>query len=104
PHTPVPAHLTLTPSLPLGSQESFASPSFLEESLEERNQPFPNGALDDNRGSVSAFSSTDQKNFLGESSHVGQHRFWSADPIEWSPIPPASDNALLLTAENYLRD
>lgn len=104
PHTPVPAHLTLTPALPLGSQESFASPSFLEESLEERNQLFPNGALDDNGGSVSAVPPTDQKDFLDESSHVGQHRFWSADPIEWSPIPTAPDDVVPLTAENYLRD
>jgi len=65
PHTPVPAHLTLTPSLPLRSQESFASPSFLEESLEARNQPFPN---------------------------------------EWSPIANVPDNAVPLTAEDYLRD
>ncbi len=61
-HTPVPAHLTSTP---LRSQESCASSSFLEESLEERNQPFPN---------------------------------------EWSPIPNVPDNAVPLTAEDYLRD
>lgn len=100
-HTPVPAHLTLTP---LRSQESSAASSFLEESLAERNQPFPNGALDDNGGSASAVSSTDQKDFLDESSQVDQNRFWSVDPIEWSPIPPAPDDAVPLTAENYLRD
>lgn len=104
PHTPVPAHLALTPSLPLRQQENFASPSFLEESVEERNQPFPNGALDDNGGNASAVSSTNQKDFLDESSQVGHHRFWSADPIEWSPIPPAPDDAVPLTAENYLHD
>ena len=103
-HTPVPAYLTATPIMPLRSQESFASSSFLEESLEERNQPFPNGTLDGNGGSVSAVPSPDQSDFLDESSRVGQNRFWSADPVEWSPIPGVPDNAVPFTAENYLRD
>ena len=91
-HTPVPAYLTATPIMPLRSQESFASSSFLEESLEERNQPFPNGTLDGNGESVSAVPSTGQRDFLDESSRVGQNRFWSADPVEWSPIPGVPDN------------
>jgi serine/threonine protein kinase len=107
-YTPVPAHLTLMPPMPLRSQESLTSPSFLEESLEERNQPFPHGMLDSisdgNGGSTSAVSSTGQRDFLDESSHSGQNRFWSAEPVEWSPIPGVPDNAVPLTAENYLHN
>ncbi len=111
-HTPVPAHLTLMPPMPLGSQESVDSPSYLEESLEERNQPFPQGmldsawndALDESGGSAVAFPSPEPRDFLDESSSVGQGRFWSADPIEWSPIPSVPDDAVPLTAENYLRN
>lgn len=112
PQTPVPVHLTLSSpaSTPAGLQENFGSSSFLEEQSPRTPQLWYGG----DEGSMGSIGSGDNGSGDAivdqqppvEGGRSGKNRFWSVDPVEWSPIENGQGqvNAVPLTAEDYLRD
>jgi serine/threonine protein kinase len=109
PQTPVPVHLALSSSAstPVGLQENFGSSSFLEEKSPQTSQPWYGG----DEGSMGSEDNGSDDAIAGQQPPVeggrsGKNRFWSVDPVEWSPIDNGQRqvNAVPLTAEDYLRD
>ena len=100
PQTPVPANIVFTPppvnpSLPQG-QISINSPS--EQPVR---QPSPTQDSTD-MDPAADVTEIRRKSFLEENDDGGINIFWSADPLEWSPVADKGDGSAPLTAAEYL--
>jgi serine/threonine protein kinase len=100
PHTPVPAAVVftpppVTPSLP---QERFSIIPPFEQPVQQPS-PTPDSTAMDSGTDVTEIR---RKSFLEANDDEGDSIFWSADPLEWSPIGNEGDGSTLLTAAEYL--
>jgi serine/threonine protein kinase len=92
PQTPVPAYVALSSSVP---------PTV---------PPIPTGQGNSAPGVTPSEGDRDsditgkrRTNFSQEKENAGMHIFWSADPVEWSPLGNENASAMPLTATDYLR-
>lgn len=114
PLTPIPAHIALTPSVPptpteqvsvwsppseINSKESTSAP-LNDTSMQQ--PPLVTHPLTGNEGPPSEVTDRQKKNSLLEGEDVGTHTFWSAGPVEWSPLGSETESAPPLTADEYL--
>ena len=101
PHTPVPATVAFTPPpvIPSLPQERFTiNPPF--EQPNQQTSPEPHSTAKDSGSDVTEIR---RKSFLEENDDEGKSIFWSADPLEWSPIGNEGDGSTAsLTAAEYL--
>lgn len=92
PQAPVPAYVTLSSSVP---------PTV---------PPVPTGQVNSvppvvtssEGGMNSDITGKRRPNFSQENENAGTHIFWSADPVEWSPLGNENVSAMPLTATDYL--
>src|SRR5207248_10271533 len=87
------------PAVPTTPAEQFnSSPPVVEPSLQQTPavvQP-PEGGTD------SDITIKRKTNFLLEDGDSGTHMFWTADPVEWSPIGNENSDSTPSTATDYL--
>jgi serine/threonine protein kinase len=99
--TPVPANIILSRS-PMASNvpmEQLNAPPLVDPSLQQNPSRVP--LSEDSVGSD--VTEIRKKNFLQEQNDAGTHIFWSADPVEWSPIGNDNASSTPLNAADYLR-
>ena len=103
PQTPVPAYIALSssvaPAVPTTPAEQFNSlPPVVEPSLQQT----PPGVQPPEGGTDSDITIKRQTNFLQEDGDSGTQMFWTADPVEWSPIGNENMDSTPSTATDYL--
>ena len=116
PLTPVPAHIALPPStkmpsIPAGQGSVWSPPGETNHKditypLDEASlQPPPlvTHPLGGNEDPLSEVTDRQKKSSLLEGDDAGTHMFWSAGPVEWSPLGNEPESAPPLTANDYLR-
>lgn len=95
PHTPLPATV------------AFTSPSAAPSLPQERFTPNPPiqqaSTTSDTTAEDTSVTEIRRKSFLEEDDEEGNSIFWSADPLEWSPIGDGG-GSIPLTAADYLGD
>jgi hypothetical protein len=108
-HTPLPAQpqaeASQFPSHPQGLPRvtKQLSPSMLFESN------YPGNAVAPQQSPSNAAEEQGQQPYFEPGVAIGRQHFWSAEPVEWSPIGSAQHNATLkndvsLHADSYLQD
>lgn len=110
PQTPLPAYLAFTNQVPDVREASPVLPSPLEEDGAEESESF---LLGDNGADKSLFfpaegKGDDEGKAVPAQDGDNALRFWSVDPVEWSPLPQSNvetqeqPEAMPLTAGEYL--
>jgi hypothetical protein len=99
-HTPFPATVVFTPSpvTPSLPQERFSISTPFEQPVQPPSPTQDSTAMD----SGSDVTEMRRKSFLEVNDDEGDSIFWSADPLEWSPIGNEGDGSSPLTAAEYL--
>jgi len=95
PYTPTPSNVTMmTPptNIPAPPEQLAASTS--------NSVPLPPAA---NVDRTSPGPGSGVRHFLQDDDDAGTHLFWSAGPVEWSPIGNEQSVSVPLTADDYLR-
>jgi len=94
PHTPLPPTVAFTPPPvnPPPAAELFASNVPVQQSSSPLTRP----------AEVTDVTEIRRKSFLEENEDAGDSIFWSANPLEWSPIGNRPEGSAPLTASEYL--
>ena len=116
PQTPVPAHIALTPPAvmppsPTNPLSVWSPPG--ETSHKDSSSTPPNEAPvqpsplvthrpGDDEDPLSGVTERQKKSSLLGDEHAGAHTFWTAGPIEWSPLGSQNEGTPPLTADDYL--
>lgn len=100
PQTPIPATVAFTPPpvIPSLPQEPFSINSPSEQPVQQPSPTQDSTAMDSGTG----VTEIRRKSFLEENDDGENSIFWSADPLEWSPITNKGDSPGPLTAAEYL--
>lgn len=98
PYTPAPSNVTMmTPPTNLPAPpEQLATPA-------SYSAPLPPASPAANTNRTSPGSGSGARHFLQDDDDAGTHLFWSAGPVEWSPIGNEQSVSVPLTADDYLR-
>jgi serine/threonine protein kinase len=98
PHTPLPATVAFTspPATPSFPQERFTPNPPIQPPVQQASSTSDSTAEDTGATEIR------RKSFLEEDDAEENSIFWSADPLEWSPIGNEGDGSTPLTAADYL--